>query len=733
MDDTASAALNTTVFIALVALAVVLGYSIRTSGFRYATEGSIALLLGAIAGGAIITYYALIDPQHRLPTRLITFDEDLIFQTLLPPIIFAAGFSVKKKLFFQNFGTLLLLGVGGTLATAGVLAAVARPIMARTLAGRSSLRNALALGAVLSCTDSVASLQLMDPDRAPLLYALLFGEGVVNDATAIVLLGATMELPYDPDTETWGLASLGALLTQFLRLFVLSTALGLAVGLASAALVRHLFTRPSAGPETLTLALLGLLAYFAAEALGLSAILSVFFCGIAMSHYTWHNLSPPAKVLTRHGFHVISSACEVVLFVYAGLDMWVSGATWWRMDTSRYLRMLGSMGALAGGMLAAMAAARAAVVFPVAALANAATHGGCSGRGRAKAKEENGTQAEHAASATTGALEAQGQQHQQRQHAGARRAKRSMAAHDRIPPGGAAVLWWGGLPRGAITLGLTYHSFWSDAATRPEQRVIIGACIIVVFTTTVGFGVVTQHVMELLMPTPPPPQPPPQRPQQLQQHAAKRNSAGRQGGALRPAGYGRQSGPADVDVRQPLLSPCGSSSELTQPCASNGVHGVQGPTSVIPTAAAAAAAVVAAVAAAEVSAPPAAALGATMAVVSSAPPLELSNDMLWAGEVLGVPAVPRVAAGAGSATADMGATGGAGAGTAAAPVQGGGDVGHGAGGVGGGAEATLLGMEDLDEERTWVHRQWRRFDATWLQPVFGGRRAGEGIAGLEHV
>lgn len=270
-------------------------------------------------------------------------------------------------------------------------------------------------------------------------------------------------------------------------------------------------------------------------------------------------------------------------------------------------------------------------------------------------------------------------------------------------------------------------------ATRPEQRVIIGACIIVVFTTTVGFGVVTQHVMELLMPTPPPPQPPPQRPQQLQQHAAKRNSAGRQGGALRPAGYGRQSGPADVDVRQPLLSPCGSSSELTQPCASNGVHGVQGPTSVIPTAAAAAAAVVAAVAAAEVSAPPAAALGATMAVVSSAPPLELSNDMLWAGEVLGVPAVPRVAAGAGSATADMGATGGAGAGTAAAPVQGGGDVGHGAGGVGGGAEATLLGMEDLDEERTWVHRQWRRFDATWLQPVFGGRRAGEGIAGLEHV
>lgn len=42
------------------------------------------------------------------------------------------------------------------------------------------------------------------------------------------------------------------------------------------------------------------MAYFAAEALNLSAILAVFFCGIAMSHYTWHSLSPAAKVRRWH-------------------------------------------------------------------------------------------------------------------------------------------------------------------------------------------------------------------------------------------------------------------------------------------------------------------------------------------------------------------------------------------------------------------------------------------------
>lgn len=53
---------------------------------------------------------------------LVVFDEDVFFQVLLPPIIFSAGFSVKKKLFFRNFFTLIVFGVIGTIWTAGWLA-----------------------------------------------------------------------------------------------------------------------------------------------------------------------------------------------------------------------------------------------------------------------------------------------------------------------------------------------------------------------------------------------------------------------------------------------------------------------------------------------------------------------------------------------------------------------------------------------------------------------------------
>ena len=53
-----------------------------------------------------------------------------------------------------------------------------------------AVQDSLALGVIFAATDSVAVLQVLRPDRAPLLYSLVFGEGVINDATAVALLRA---------------------------------------------------------------------------------------------------------------------------------------------------------------------------------------------------------------------------------------------------------------------------------------------------------------------------------------------------------------------------------------------------------------------------------------------------------------------------------------------------------------------------------------------------------------
>ena len=50
--------------------------------------------------------------------------------------------------------------------------------------------RSLALGAIFSSTDSVAAMGVLDAEAHGMLHSLVFGEGVVNDATSIVLLRA---------------------------------------------------------------------------------------------------------------------------------------------------------------------------------------------------------------------------------------------------------------------------------------------------------------------------------------------------------------------------------------------------------------------------------------------------------------------------------------------------------------------------------------------------------------
>ncbi|MCD7463506.1 hypothetical protein HAX54_050748 [Datura stramonium] len=52
----------------------------------------------------------------------------------------------------------------------------------------------------------------------------------------------------------------------------------------------------------------------------LSGILTVFFCGIVMSHYTWHNVTTNSKVSTEHAFATLSFIAEVFIFLYVGMD-----------------------------------------------------------------------------------------------------------------------------------------------------------------------------------------------------------------------------------------------------------------------------------------------------------------------------------------------------------------------------------------------------------------------------
>ena len=102
------------------------------------------------------------------------------------------------------------------------------------------------MGAIFAATDSVATLQVLDRDSTPGLFSLVFGEGVVNDAVSVVLLGAVASTAKGTDTaaaaddEPSSAFAGGSFVLTFIYLLLTSLVLGTAAGLGIAAALKRL-------------------------------------------------------------------------------------------------------------------------------------------------------------------------------------------------------------------------------------------------------------------------------------------------------------------------------------------------------------------------------------------------------------------------------------------------------------------------------------------------------------
>nr|GEV09909.1 Na(+)/H(+) antiporter family protein 2 [Tanacetum cinerariifolium] len=110
--------------------------------------------------------------------------------------------------------------------------------------------------------------------------------------------------------------------------------------------------------------LMAYLSYMLAELFYLSGILTVFFCGIVMSHYTWHNVTEKSRVTTKHAFATLSFIAELFIFLYVGMDA---------LDIEKWKFVKDSPGTsveVSAILLGLVLVGRAAFVFPLSFLSN---------------------------------------------------------------------------------------------------------------------------------------------------------------------------------------------------------------------------------------------------------------------------------------------------------------------------------------------------------------------------
>ncbi|KAG6646182.1 hypothetical protein CIPAW_08G175600 [Carya illinoinensis] len=427
-------------FVALLCACIVIGHLLEEN--RWVNESITALVIGVCTGVVILL------ASGGRSSHLLVFSEDLFFIYLLPPIIFNAGFQVKKKQFFVNFTTITLFGAVGTLISCGIISLGVTQFFNKLDIGSLDIGDYLAIGAIFAATDSVCTLQVLNQDETPLLYSLVFGEGVVNDATSVVLFNAIQSFDLNHIDPRIGLHFIG----NFFYLFLTSTMLGVITGLLSAYIIKKLYFGSKIS-NCLTaldsLSMLQMLYLFY-----LSGILTVFFCGIVMSHYTWHNVTECSRITTKHAFATLSFVAEIFIFVYVGMD--ALDIEKWRFVSGIVVvyvifqkKIPGTSVAVSSILLGLIMAGRAAFVFPLSFLINLV---------KKSPKEIQAT---------------------------------SMLS---------VVIWWAGLMRGAVSIALAYNQFTMSGHTQLRgNAIMITSTITVVLFSTVVFGLLTKPLIRFLL------------------------------------------------------------------------------------------------------------------------------------------------------------------------------------------------------------------------------------------
>lgn len=263
---------------------------------RTGVPSPVLLVLGGLAVAAL----------PGAPT--VELDPQVVLVLVLPPLLYSAAIDASLTGFRANARPIALLSVGLVVFTALVVGAVARLVVPGL-----PWAAALALGAVVAPPDAVAAIAIGRRVGLPArLQTVIEGEGLLNDATALVLYQVAVAV------AVGGSFSVG----RTVGMLLLAAGGGLVVGLGVAWVISQVRQRLE---EPLVENVLSLatpfLAYLPAERIHASGVLAVVVCGLVLGHATTTLLSSTSRLQTQPVWRVVVFLLEGGVFLLIGLQL----------------------------------------------------------------------------------------------------------------------------------------------------------------------------------------------------------------------------------------------------------------------------------------------------------------------------------------------------------------------------------------------------------------------------
>lgn len=232
---------------------------------------------------------------------------DLILPLVLPPLLFAAARRTSWREFLDNRRAIGLLAVALVIVTTTVVG-----FLLQALVPGLPLIAAIALGALVAPPDPVAATAVARQLRLPRrLTTILEGEGLSNDATALVLYEVAVAGTLTGALSPWAAAGT----------FALAVVLGIVIGLVIALLTRWLLNKLPAHPAGTALVLvMPFAAYVAADAAHGSGVLSVVTLALALSRYADAE-SAQTRLMAGTTWEIIELLVTGAAFAFVGLEI----------------------------------------------------------------------------------------------------------------------------------------------------------------------------------------------------------------------------------------------------------------------------------------------------------------------------------------------------------------------------------------------------------------------------